>query len=55
MLTWSDLDRGANRFARWTREMGVKKGDVVTLFMDNRPEYLMAWLGLVKRESLRRW
>ena len=49
VLTWSELDQGANRFARWTREIGLGKGDVVTLFMENRPEYVMAWLGLVKR------
>src|SRR5579863_6880959 len=49
VLTWRDLDQGANRFARWTAEAGLKKGDVVTLFMENCPEYLMAWLGLVKR------
>jgi fatty-acyl-CoA synthase len=49
VLTWSELDQGANRFARWTRKINLKKGDVVTLFMENRPEYVMAWLGLVKR------
>jgi len=49
VVTWSGLDEGANRYARWTKELGLKKGDVVTLFMDNRPEYIMAWLGLVKR------
>ena len=26
----------------------VAKGEVVALLMENRPEYLMAWLGLVK-------
>src|SRR5579872_3465093 len=49
VLSWFDLDQGANRYARWTRQLGLKKGDVVTLFMDNRPEYIMAWLGLIKR------
>lgn len=49
IVTWSELDAGANRYARWTTKLGLKKGDVVTLFMDNSPEYIMAWLGLVKR------
>ena len=49
VLTWSALDQGANRYARWTKEIGLKKGEVVTLFMENRPEYVMAWLGLLKR------
>src|SRR5256885_16478477 len=41
VVTWSALDPGANRFARWTKQLGLKKGDVVTLFMDNSPEYIM--------------
>ena len=49
IVTWSELDAGANRYARWTKELGLNKGDVVTLFRDNSPEYIMAWLGLVKR------
>lgn len=49
MLTWAEVDEAANRYARWSRDIGLKKGDVVTLFMDNRPEYIIAWLGLVKR------
>src|SRR5579872_290620 len=48
-LSWGELDQCANRYARWSRELGLKKGDVVTLLMDNRPEYIAAWLGLVKR------
>jgi fatty-acyl-CoA synthase len=27
---------------------GIGKGDAVALFMENRPEYLFAWLGIVK-------
>ncbi len=49
VLSWFDVDQGANRYARWTKELGLKKGDVVALFMDNRPEYILAWLGLIKR------
>jgi fatty-acyl-CoA synthase len=48
LLTYRDLAEGANRYARWAIEQGVKKGDVVSLLMSNRPEYLMAWLGIVK-------
>ena len=32
--------------ARWARAVGVAQGEVVALLMENRPEYLMAWLGL---------
>lgn len=47
-LTYRDLAEGANRYARWAQGQGIAKGDVVALFMENRPEYLMAWLGVVK-------
>jgi fatty-acyl-CoA synthase len=47
-VTWRGLNEGANRYARWARAQGLRKGDVVALLMENRPEYLMAWIGLVK-------
>jgi len=48
VVNWRALDEGANRYARWARAQNLTKGDVVALLMENRPEYLMAWLGLVK-------
>jgi fatty-acyl-CoA synthase len=48
VLTYRDLGEGANRYARWALEQGIKRGDAVALLMDGRPEYLMAWLGIVK-------
>jgi fatty-acyl-CoA synthase len=48
IVSWGALDAGANRFARWAQATGLRKGDVVTLLMENRPEYVMAWLGLIK-------
>jgi len=48
IVTYAELDEGANRYARWAHALGLRKADVVTLLMENRPEYLMAWLGLVK-------
>jgi fatty-acyl-CoA synthase len=47
-VTYAALDAQANRYARWALAQGIRKGDVVVLFMENRPEYLFAWLGLVK-------
>ena len=46
--SYRDYDRAANRYARWAQGLGLKKGDVVALLMENRPEYLFAWAGLVK-------
>jgi len=48
VVSWGELDAGANRFARWAKAIGLRKGDVVTIVMENCPEYLMAWLGLIK-------
>ena len=47
-LTYRDLDEASNRYARWARAAGIVQGEVVALLMENRPEYLAAWLGLHK-------
>ena len=47
-LTYADLAAGANRYAHWALGQNIRKGDAVALFMEGCPEYLMAWLGLVK-------
>jgi fatty-acyl-CoA synthase len=48
VVSYAQLDAGANRYARWAAGRGLRKGDVVTLLMENCPEYIMAWLGLIK-------
>ncbi len=45
-LSYRGLAARANRYARWARAQGVRKGDVVCLMMPNRPEYMAIWLGL---------
>ncbi len=46
--TYRQYDAAANRYARWAQSLGLKKGDAVALLMENRPEYLFAWGGLIK-------
>jgi fatty-acyl-CoA synthase len=46
--TYKELDAHANRYARWAQSIGLKQGDAVALLMENRPEYLFAWTGLIK-------
>lgn len=46
--TYREYDANANRYARWAQSLGLKRGDAVALLMENRPEYLFAWGGLVK-------
>src|SRR3569832_131885 len=48
VLTYADLVEGANRYAHWAMAQGIRKGDVVALFMEGRPEYIEAWLGIQK-------
>ena len=40
------LARRINRYARWTRDRGIAKGETVCLLMPNRPEYAAIWLGI---------
>lgn len=47
-LSYRDLIRGADRVAHWARAQGIGRGDCVALLMENRPEYVIAWLGLLK-------
>jgi len=47
-VTFAELDSLANKYARWAKQQGVGKGDVVALLMENRAEYVIAWLGLIK-------
>lgn len=51
-ISYRELDEAANRTARWATSQGVKKGDVVALLMENRPEFIMTWLGLLKTGAI---
>ncbi len=46
--TYAELDAYANRVANWAFALGLRRGDVVALFMQNRPEFLAIWYGLTK-------
>jgi fatty-acyl-CoA synthase len=46
--TYREYDGHANRYARWAQSIGLKRGDAVALLMENRPEYIFAWTGLIK-------
>jgi fatty-acyl-CoA synthase len=39
-LTYRQLSQRANRYARWALRQELAKGEVICLFMRNRPEYL---------------
>ena len=47
-VSYGALDARANQVAHWAHGAGLHTGDVAALLMENRPEYLAAWLGLAK-------
>ena len=47
-FSYSALDRAAARVAHWARANGIGRGQCVALLMENRAEYAIAWLGLLK-------
>lgn len=47
-ISYGEFNSQANRYANYFANTGFKKGDVVALLMENRPEFLMAATGLSK-------
>ncbi len=41
--TFRRLEEASNRVANVFRSRGFRKGDVVAVFMDNRPEFVATW------------
>ncbi len=48
VISYREFNETANRYAHLFQQQGFKKGDVVALLMENRPEYLIAVAGLAK-------
>lgn len=48
LVTYREFDFLANQVAHWAIAQGMKPGDTVALFMENRPEYAAIWYGLSK-------
>ncbi len=47
-ISYGEFNRQANQYAHYFAAQGFKKGEVVALLMENRPEFLMAATGLSK-------
>ena len=45
-MSYGQLSRRINQYARWALDQGIAKGDVIGLLMTNRPEYLAILLGI---------
>ena len=47
-ITFGDLIKRSNKYAQWFLKIGLSKGDVVALMMENRPEFLACWIGITQ-------
>jgi non-ribosomal peptide synthetase component F len=48
VISYADLDRRSNRFARLLASKGVRPGSIVGLFLPRSPEAVIAMLGALK-------
>lgn len=47
-ISWGDLNKSANKIANTLKTEGIASEDVVSLFMENRIEFIAAWFGIMK-------
>ena len=47
-LSYGALNALANRSARAAHALGLRRGDIAALLMENRPEFVATWMGLAK-------
>ena len=47
-LTWRELNALANRYAHTLADMGIQRGDTVSVMMENRPDFIAALIGINK-------
>ncbi len=45
---YATLAARSNRYSRWALAQGLGASDVVGLMMENRPDYLAAWIGITR-------
>ena len=48
MLTYAQLDSRANAYAHWGKAQRIGRDRPAALLMENRPDFICAWLGLFK-------
>ncbi len=48
VMTYRAYNARSDAYAHWLRSQGLAAGEVVALNMENRPDYLCAWLGIVR-------
>ncbi len=48
LLSYKQLDELANQVSKGLRQLGIKPGDRVALFLPNIPEWIISYLGILK-------
>eukprot|EP00924_Labyrinthula_sp_SR-Ha-C_P008576 snap_masked-scaffold_37-processed-gene-0.21-mRNA-1 protein AED:0.01 eAED:0.01 QI:0/-1/0/1/-1/1/1/0/595 len=48
VYSFQDVEDMSNQFAHYLLEQGLEKGDTIGLFMTNKPEFVVSWLGATK-------
>jgi long-chain acyl-CoA synthetase len=46
-FTYGEICQAALKVAHWLRQGGIRKGDRVALFLENRPEWCLSYFGLL--------
>ena len=47
IYTWLEVDTYVNQYAAYFLEVGARPGQLVAFYLQNAPEFLFAWLGLL--------
>lgn len=52
IMTYQDLEVESNQIACWLQSIGVKKGDIVGLYLPNVPQFLPSYYGILKAGAI---
>lgn len=50
--SYSEVDKVTNSFARYLERLGIKKGDKVSILMQNSPEYIISMFSILKMGAI---
>jgi long-chain acyl-CoA synthetase len=51
-LSFAQLDEASDRFAGWLKSRGIRPGDRVAIFLENCPQFAMAYYGAMKAGAI---
>jgi long-chain acyl-CoA synthetase len=51
-VSFGELDQASDRFAGWLRTRGIGPGDRVTIFLENCPQFAVAYYGALKAGAI---